>query len=88
LVLYTAYFDEADTHGPAPTIIMAGFLGLRAQWELFRRRLRRGTAQADPFRPLSRRAGNGSYCPTADTQRLSISFINSYSEMEMAPLVI
>jgi hypothetical protein len=39
-VLYTAYFDEADTHGPAPTIIMAGFLGSRPQWELFGRRLR------------------------------------------------
>jgi hypothetical protein len=37
LVLYTAYFDEADTHGPAPTIIMAGFLGSRAQWEVFGR---------------------------------------------------
>lgn len=39
-MLYTGYFDEADTHGPAPTIIMAGFLGSRAQWELFGRRLR------------------------------------------------
>ena len=39
-LLYTAYFDEADTHGPAPTIIMAGFLGTSRQWQLFDRRLR------------------------------------------------
>jgi hypothetical protein len=39
-VLYTAYFDEADTHGPAPTVIMASFLGTARQWELFGRRLR------------------------------------------------
>ena len=39
-MLYTAYFDEADTHGPTPTIIMAGFLGTARQWELFDRRLR------------------------------------------------
>jgi hypothetical protein len=36
-VLYTAYFDEADTHGRAPTIIMAGFLGSAPQWEMFNR---------------------------------------------------
>jgi hypothetical protein len=39
-MLYTAYFDEADTHGSAPTVIMAGFLGTERQWELFGRRLR------------------------------------------------
>jgi hypothetical protein len=39
-LLYTAYFDEADTHGPSPTIIMACFLGTARQWELFGRRLR------------------------------------------------
>jgi hypothetical protein len=26
-VLFTAYLDESDTHGTAPTVIMAGFLG-------------------------------------------------------------
>lgn len=40
-MLYAAYFDEADTHGPAPTIIMAGFLGSAPQWEMFGRRLRK-----------------------------------------------
>jgi hypothetical protein len=40
LMLYTAYFDEADTHGPSPTIIMAGFLGTAREWQLFDRRLR------------------------------------------------
>ena len=39
-MLYAAYFDEADTHGPSPTIIMAGFLGTVPQWEIFGRRLR------------------------------------------------
>jgi hypothetical protein len=39
-LLFTAYFDEADTHGPSPTIIMAGFLGHGRQWEIFDRRLR------------------------------------------------
>jgi hypothetical protein len=39
-LLYTAYFDEADMHGPAPTIIMPGFLGSAPQWEMFGRRLR------------------------------------------------
>jgi hypothetical protein len=38
-VLYTAYFDEADTHGSAPTVIMASFLGSARQWELLGRRL-------------------------------------------------
>jgi hypothetical protein len=39
-LLYTAYFDESDTHGPSPTVIMACFLGHARQWELFGRRLR------------------------------------------------
>ena len=34
-MLYTGYFDEADTHGPSPTIIMAGFLGTAREWQLF-----------------------------------------------------
>ena len=47
-MLYTAYFDEADTHGPAPTVIMASFLGTARQWELFGRRLR-GLQRRDGF---------------------------------------
>jgi 8-oxo-dGTP pyrophosphatase MutT (NUDIX family) len=27
LMIFTAYFDEADTHGPSPTVIMAGVVG-------------------------------------------------------------
>jgi hypothetical protein len=38
-VIFTAYLDEADTHGPSPDIIMAGFLGHAFQW----RRTTRGT---------------------------------------------
>jgi hypothetical protein len=40
LLLFTAYFDETDTHGPAPTIIMGAFLGTARQWQIFGRRLR------------------------------------------------
>ncbi len=40
-VIFTAYFDEADTHGPAPTIIMAGFLGHAYQWRRFETKLAR-----------------------------------------------
>lgn len=47
-LLYTAYLDEADTHGPRPTIIMAGFLGSAGQWEIFERRLR-GLQKRDGF---------------------------------------
>lgn len=39
-LLFTAYFDESDTHGPAPTLIMAAFLGSVRQWELFGRRIK------------------------------------------------
>jgi hypothetical protein len=40
-MLFTAYLDEADTHGAAPHMIMAGFLGTGRQWELFLRHLRK-----------------------------------------------
>jgi hypothetical protein len=39
-LIYTAYFDESDTHGPSPTVIMGCFLGRARQWKLFDRRLR------------------------------------------------
>jgi hypothetical protein len=54
-LLFTAYFDEADTHGPSPTIIMAGFLGHARQWEIFDRRLR----------ALQRRDGSASSTPAS-----------------------
>jgi hypothetical protein len=38
-VIFTAYFDEADTHGPAPTIIMAAYVGRASQWRRFERRI-------------------------------------------------
>lgn len=44
-VIFTAYFDEADTHGPEPTIIMAAFLGHAYQWRRFTLRLSRIQAQ-------------------------------------------
>src|SRR6266478_4204405 len=39
-LLFTAYFDESDTHGPTPNLIMAAFLASARQWELFVRRIR------------------------------------------------
>ena len=39
IVIFTAYFDEADTHGPSPDIIMAGFLGHAFQWRRFQKKL-------------------------------------------------
>jgi hypothetical protein len=38
-VLFTAHFDEADTHGAAPKIAMGALLGHGREWLLFRRRL-------------------------------------------------
>ena len=39
-MIFTAYFDESDTHGPTPTLVMAAFLGSARQWELFRRKIK------------------------------------------------
>jgi len=39
-MIYTAYFDESDTHSKKPDLIMAAFLGTVRQWELFERRLK------------------------------------------------
>ena len=40
-MIFTAYMDEADTHGPEPTIIMASFLGHAYQWRRFELKLSR-----------------------------------------------
>lgn len=39
-LLFTAYFDESDTHGVAPTVIIAAFLANARQWEMFGRKIR------------------------------------------------
>lgn len=39
IVIFTAHIDEADTHGPSPDIIMAGFLGHAFQWRRFQKKL-------------------------------------------------
>jgi hypothetical protein len=44
-VIFTAYFDESDTHGPEPTVIMGGFLGHAYQWRAFNRDLDRIRAE-------------------------------------------
>jgi hypothetical protein len=40
-VIFTAYFDEADTHGPAPTVILAAHVGHAYQWRQFEKKLAR-----------------------------------------------
>jgi hypothetical protein len=40
-VIFTGYFDEADTHGPSPTVIMAGYVGHAYQWMRFEKNLSR-----------------------------------------------
>ena len=47
-LLFTAYLDEADTHGKAPTIIMSAMLAHAQQWELFGRK-RRKLQRAEQF---------------------------------------
>jgi hypothetical protein len=44
-LIFTAYFDEADTHGPMPRVVMASFLGHAYQWQRFEIRLKRLQAQ-------------------------------------------
>jgi hypothetical protein len=38
-MIFTSYFDESDTHGPAPNVVMAGIIGTPYQWERFDKRL-------------------------------------------------
>jgi hypothetical protein len=40
-MIYTAYFDESDSHGPKPDLVMSAFLASARQWELFERKLKR-----------------------------------------------
>ncbi|MGC2221116.1 MAG: hypothetical protein WA624_01465, partial [Methylocella sp.] len=40
-VIFTSYFDETDTHGPSPTVILAGYVGHAYQWRQFERKLAR-----------------------------------------------
>jgi hypothetical protein len=39
-LLFTAYFDESNTHGPTPDMIMAAFMGTVRGWELLLRKAR------------------------------------------------
>ncbi len=40
-MIFTAYFDETDTHGSQPTIIMVGIIGHAHQWKRFEKKLAR-----------------------------------------------
>jgi hypothetical protein len=73
-VLYTAYFDEADTHGPAPTVIMASFLGTARQWELFGRRLRalKRRDKFTIFHATEFKAQSGQFSGWSDTKCMNL----------------
>jgi hypothetical protein len=38
-VIFTAYFDESDTHGPAPTVILSAHVAHAFQWQRFNAKL-------------------------------------------------
>ena len=38
-VIFTAYFDETDTHGPSPTVILSAHVGHAFQWRRFQAKL-------------------------------------------------
>ena len=38
-VIFTAYFDESDTHGAAPTVVLAAYVGHAFQWHRFEKKL-------------------------------------------------
>jgi len=46
-VIFTANFDETDTHGPKPTVILADFVGHTYQWQRFNKKLARLQAAYD-----------------------------------------
>ena len=50
-MMFTAYMDESDTHGPEPDIFMLANLAPARNWELFERRFR-GLKREFGFRVL------------------------------------
>jgi hypothetical protein len=80
-LLFTAYFDEADTHGRAPHMVMAALLGQARQWELFRRRL--GTMQRTErfsiFHATEFKASTGEFKGWDDTKGAGL--IHSLAEL-------
>ncbi|HEV8680068.1 MAG TPA: hypothetical protein VGQ90_11890 [Stellaceae bacterium] len=73
-LLFTAYFDESDTHGSAPTIIMSAFLGHARQWEIFGRKLRtlQKTEHFSIFHGKEIKAGAGEFLGWELTKRMSV----------------
>jgi hypothetical protein len=62
-LIFTAYFDESDTHGPAPNLIIAAFVGSARQWELFGRKIRamKRTYGFTVFHAKDFKAGTGEF---------------------------
>jgi hypothetical protein len=73
-VIFTAYLDESGTHGPNPTVIMAGYVGHAYQWRQFEKKLGRLQAR-DGFKifhakDFKAKTGEFSGWPDEKCQRL------------------
>ncbi len=70
-VIFTAYFDQFDTHGPNPTVVMGGFLGHAYQWHVFNRDLDRIRAEFDfrVFHAKEFKHGDGDFRGWDDEKR-------------------
>src|SRR6266566_6005081 len=69
-LLFTAYFDEADTHGRSPNMVMTAFLGHAREWELFRRNLTKFQRQEKftIYHAKEMRSGVGEYAGWDNTK--------------------
>jgi hypothetical protein len=73
-LIFTAYFDESDTHGPAPNLILAAFLGSARQWELFHRKIK-ALQRRDGFTVFHAtdfKAGAGEFRGWSHTKRMQL----------------
>jgi hypothetical protein len=74
-VIFTAYFDEADTHGPDPTVIVGCFWGHAYQWERFEKKLSRlqRTYGFNIFHAKEFKAGSGEFRQWSPEKRYQLS---------------
>lgn len=73
-MIFDAYFDESDAHGPAPNLIVATYLGSARQWRQFERRLRRIQREFgfDIFHGKELRHGQGQFRGWSDSKKESL----------------
>jgi hypothetical protein len=62
-LLFIAFVDESDTHGPEPHMVMAAFWGSARQWELFERKIKalRRSYGFTTFHATEFRSGSGEF---------------------------